>query len=45
MAADFLRVKGSSASLLFPTYMSNLQQQPVATCGLIPKRTDRFVRN
>ena len=35
----FPRAKGSSASLLFPTYMSNLQQQPVGTRGLIPKRT------
>ena len=30
MAADFPRAKGSSAFLLSPTYMSNLQQQPVA---------------
>ena len=44
MAADFPRAKGSSASLLFPTYMSNLQQQPVAD-SWFDTETDRFVRN
>ena len=43
-AADFPRAEGSSASLLFPIYMSNLQQQPVADRGLITE-TDRFVRS
>ena len=44
MAADFPRAKGSSASLLFPTYMSNLQQQPEAD-SWSDTEMDRFVRN
>ena len=44
MAADFPRAKGSSASLLFPTYMSNLQQWPVADLWF-DTEADRFVRN
>ena len=44
MVADFPRAKGSSASLLFPTYMSNLQRQPVAD-SWFDTETDKFVRN